>query len=104
LEAIKLAAENEIILFCLPPHTSHVAQPLDVSFFGPLKKHWSRVCHEYMADNPGKVVTSFHSFSTRPGFCLYNRIQLYLVFGRLVFTHLIPLPSNHMIAAHHPIR
>ena len=57
LEAIKFAAENEIILFCLPPHTTHVPQPLDVSFFGPLKKHWSRVCHEYMADNPGKVVT-----------------------------------------------
>ena len=59
LEAIKFAAENEIILFCLPPHTTHVAQPLDVSFFSPLKKHWSRVCHEYMADNPGKVVTRF---------------------------------------------
>jgi len=32
LEAIKFAAENEIILFCLPPHTTHVAQPLDVNF------------------------------------------------------------------------
>ena len=39
LEAIKFAAENKIILFCLPPHATHVAQPLDVSFFGPLKKH-----------------------------------------------------------------
>jgi len=38
LEAIKLAAENEIIHFCLLSHTTHVAQPLDVSFFGPLKK------------------------------------------------------------------
>ena len=58
-EAIKIAAEAEIILFCLPPHTTHVAQPLDVSFFGPLKKHWSKVCHSYMTDNPGRVVTKF---------------------------------------------
>ena len=58
-EAVKIAAENEIVLFCLPPNTTHVAQPLDVSFFGPLKKHWSNVCHTYMVENPGKVVTKF---------------------------------------------
>ena len=58
-EAIKIAAEAEIIIFCLPPHTTHVAQPLDVSFFGPLKGHWSKVCHSYMTDNPVKVVTKF---------------------------------------------
>lgn len=38
-EAIKVAAENDIILFCLPPNATHMAQPLDVSFFGPLKRH-----------------------------------------------------------------
>ena len=58
-EAIKIAGENEIILFCLPPNATHVAQPLDVSFFGPLKKHWYNVCHTYMNENPGKVVTKF---------------------------------------------
>ena len=35
-EAIRKAAEAEVILFCLPPHTIHVPRPLDVSFFGPL--------------------------------------------------------------------
>ena len=59
LEAIKFAAENEFILFCLPPHTTHVAQPLDVSFFAPLKRHWARVCHEYAIDHPGRAVTKF---------------------------------------------
>ena len=58
-EAIKLAAEETVIIFCLPPHMTHVVQPLDVSFFGPLKKYWSKVCHMYMAENPGKVVTKF---------------------------------------------
>jgi len=59
LEAIKFAAENEIILFCLPPHTTHVAQPLDVSFFAPLKRHWARMCHEYTTEHPGRAVTKF---------------------------------------------
>ena len=30
--------QNRIILLILPPHTSHLLQPLDVSIFGPLKK------------------------------------------------------------------
>jgi hypothetical protein len=29
--------ENNIILFFLPPHSSHLLQPLDVIIFGPLK-------------------------------------------------------------------
>ena len=29
---------NKILLFILPPHTSHLLQPLDVAIFGPLKK------------------------------------------------------------------
>ena len=46
-EAVKIAAENEIVLFCLPPNTTHMAQPLDVSFFGPLK-NCSNVCYTYI--------------------------------------------------------
>ncbi len=30
--------QNRIILLILPPHTSHLLQPLDVAIFGPLKK------------------------------------------------------------------
>ena len=58
-EAIAIAVEEKIIIFCLPPHTTHVAQPLDVSFFGPLKQHWAKVCNDYISDNPGRVVTKF---------------------------------------------
>ena len=31
-KAIRIAAEANIIIFRLPPHTTHVAQPLDVSY------------------------------------------------------------------------
>ena len=42
-EAIAVAAKEKIAIFCRPPHTTHIAQPLDVSFFfGPLKQHWAR--------------------------------------------------------------
>ncbi|XP_061188871.1 uncharacterized protein LOC133197047 [Saccostrea echinata] len=30
--------ENDVEIFCLPPHTTHWIQPLDRSVFGPLKK------------------------------------------------------------------
>ena len=56
---IKTAAAQQVILFCLPPHTTHIAQPLDVASFGVLKQHWDEQCQQYMANNPGKVVTRF---------------------------------------------
>ncbi len=33
--------ENSIIPICLPPHSSHLTQPLDIGVFGPLKKAYS---------------------------------------------------------------
>ena len=61
-ETIRLAATAEIILFTLPPNTTHLSQPLDRSCFGPLKTAWRQACHRFMSCNPGMVVTK-HSFS-----------------------------------------
>ena len=33
--------KNNIITLCLPPHSSHLTQPLDIGVFGPLKKVYS---------------------------------------------------------------
>ncbi len=62
-EAIRLAKENDVILFTLVPHTTHEMQPLDTSVFAPLKVHWRDACHSFMQQNPGKVVTKYE-FST----------------------------------------
>ena len=62
-ELVQYAKENGVILFCLPPHTTHESQPLDTCVFKPLKQNWQEVCHNYMQANPGKVVTKF-TFST----------------------------------------
>ena len=59
LHISKFCRDNGIYLYCLPPHSSHVLQPLDVSFFKPLKLAWSKLCDEYRFSNPGKVVTKY---------------------------------------------
>ena len=35
--------ENRIITLCMPPHSSHLLQPLDVACFGPLKNAYSQL-------------------------------------------------------------
>ena len=56
---IQYARENNVILFCLPPHTTHESQPLDTCVFKPLKQNWQEACHHYIQANPGKIVTKY---------------------------------------------
>ena len=37
-EAIWFCRENIVVVVCLPAHTTHVMQQLDVGVFGPLKR------------------------------------------------------------------
>jgi len=67
LNLVKTAAAENVILFCLPPHTTADSQPLDTSCFGPLKKYWYEVCRQYLFDNPGQVVTFFPHCSLMHG-------------------------------------
>ena len=41
---IELALKHNIILYCLPAHTTHRLQPLDVGVFGPLQTAWFNQC------------------------------------------------------------
>jgi hypothetical protein len=41
LEAIEFCRAHNIHLLTLPPHTTHVLQPLDIAFFGPFKTAYS---------------------------------------------------------------
>lgn len=40
---VKKAIDNNIIILCLPPHTSHALQPLDVGVFSPVKEAWKQI-------------------------------------------------------------
>ena len=58
--SVELAKNNDVILFCLPPHTTQDSQPLDCTVFGPLKRHWSTVCHEFLHNHPGVVINKYN--------------------------------------------
>ena len=57
---IRYAAEERVILFSLPPNTTHLSQPLDKGIFGPLKVAWRQVHHEFLVKNPGAQVTKLN--------------------------------------------
>ena len=54
---VDIAKEENIILFCLLPHITQDTQPLDCTVFGPLKHHWSDVCHEHFQQRPGMFIS-----------------------------------------------
>ncbi|GFO22224.1 pogo transposable element with krab domain [Plakobranchus ocellatus] len=57
IDLLERAAEENIHILALPPHTTHRLQPLDRSVFGPLKKHYSAICTDYMSQSPDHMVT-----------------------------------------------
>ena len=59
-QVIRLALEHNCIVLCLPPHTTHESQPLDVGVFAPLKVQWTQICHEFYQKNPGRIITKFN--------------------------------------------
>ena len=62
-DTIRLARQNDVIIFTLVPHTTHEMQPLDTAVFGPLKTNWQNACHDFLHTNPSKVITKY-SFSS----------------------------------------
>ena len=58
-EMIRIAAEEKVILYVLPPHTTQKCQPLDKGVFSSLKTNWKEVCHEFITENPGRIITRY---------------------------------------------
>ena len=58
IEVIELARASNVHILCLPAHTTHVLQPLDVGGFKSFKSHFSKACSKYMSQHPGRVVTA----------------------------------------------
>jgi hypothetical protein len=44
----KACKDNDIIAICMPPHSSHLLQPLDVGCFGPLKRAYGGLVEQKM--------------------------------------------------------
>jgi len=51
LEVIDLCRKNDIQFVCLPPNSTHLTQPLDVGYFGPLKASWKKQLIKYSKED-----------------------------------------------------
>jgi hypothetical protein len=44
----KACRDNDIIAICMPTHSSHLLQPLDVGYFSPLKRAYRGLVKQKM--------------------------------------------------------
>lgn len=61
LDVIEYAREHHVVIVCLPPHSSHKLQPLDLSFMHPLKTFYNNEIRKWLANhnNPVRPVTQY---------------------------------------------
>ncbi|KAL4719073.1 hypothetical protein ACJJTC_011537 [Scirpophaga incertulas] len=52
IKVVELCQQNDIKFVFIPPRSTHLTQPLDVAFFGPLKKAWRKILYQYKLRNP----------------------------------------------------
>ena len=45
-------------IFCLPAHTMHILQPLDVGVFKSFKSFYYKACKKQIAEHPNRVITT----------------------------------------------
>ncbi|XP_064482894.1 tigger transposable element-derived protein 6-like [Ornithodoros turicata] len=60
VEMLQFLDNNDIILLCLPSHTTQALQPLDRCFFKPLKTAFQAVADAWMHSNPSRKITRDH--------------------------------------------
>jgi len=58
--SVDFCHKNNILLYALPPHTTHILQPSELPF-AKLKKEYNKACDKYYRDS-GKIVTK-HTFA-----------------------------------------
>lgn len=39
-KVLRLTKEYDVSFICLPPNFTHLVQPLDTAFYGPMKRQW----------------------------------------------------------------
>lgn len=54
IKLIETASESNVAILKLPPHTSHILQPLDLSVFKPLKTSWDQQLVKWQRQHLGK--------------------------------------------------
>lgn len=59
LAAYNFCRENGISMLTIPPHTSHRIQPLDVTFYFPLKSAFNNECDKYLKSHAFEKITPY---------------------------------------------
>ncbi|XP_054706771.1 uncharacterized protein LOC129216581 [Uloborus diversus] len=55
-DLLEFADNNDIIVVCLPSHTTQALQPLDRSFFKPLKHYFKKEARNWIVNHPGRTI------------------------------------------------
>ena len=95
-DTVFLAAREKVVLFTLPPNTTHLIQPLDKGCFGPLKNAWCKTCHDFMAENPGKVVSRY-SFCSVFAIAWLQAMSMKNIIAGFKVTGIFPIDSCKLI-------
>ena len=95
---IKKAADERVVLFCLPPHTTHLTQPLDKGCFGPLKMHWKHECWTYITNNPDRRITRYQ-FSALFGQAWFKGMTMQNIVSGFRTTGIYPLDRSAVLPA-----
>ncbi|CAG2244263.1 unnamed protein product [Mytilus edulis] len=56
LGLLEEACKENTIVFALPPHCTHMLQPLDRTVFGPFSKAYDRECTEFLSKHPNNDI------------------------------------------------
>ena len=89
---IKLAMEENITLLKLPPHTTHVLQPLDAVPFGCFKKTWDEELTKWQRENYGMALSKA-DLAVMVG-KIWAQLPTKLIHKSFEITGLYPINSN----------
>lgn len=56
-DLLEFAHQHDIIILCLPSHTTQALQPLDRSFFKPLKHYFKEEAKTWILHHPGRTIS-----------------------------------------------
>ena len=88
-EVIRAAAANKVILFVLPPNTTHLTQPLDKGPFSALKVACRQKCHDFLCQNPGKTISRY-DFSKLFSSAWFSAMTMTNIIGGFKVTGICP--------------
>ena len=73
LSLIRTTKEKGVHLYYLPPHTTHILQPLDIGVYGHIKQTWKKILKEHKLKTMAANVTKEFFPGTITLYVLYHR-------------------------------